>query len=64
MHFLYGIVDTEFKIMHSISAKPSWVNDPLDVEAGVEEEAHFSCMAKGKPEPKVEWFINGIAIAG
>ncbi|XP_067683100.1 neuroglian-like isoform X2 [Haliotis asinina] len=43
----------------TVEARPKWVVEPKDLIKGVEENAEFSCEAKGSPEPTVQWYING-----
>ncbi|CAE1331778.1 NRCAM [Acanthosepion pharaonis] len=42
-----------------VESRPYWDEEPVDVTKGVEENVTFSCKALGRPEPKVNWFING-----
>lgn len=46
-------------ILFFCKARPYWDEEPVDVTKGVEENVTFSCKALGRPEPKVNWFING-----
>ncbi|XP_046363431.1 neuroglian-like isoform X4 [Haliotis rufescens] len=43
----------------TVEARPKWVLEPKDLTVGVEENAAFSCEAKGSPQPTVQWYING-----
>ncbi|KAL4226716.1 Hemicentin 2 [Mactra antiquata] len=42
-----------------VESKPTWTSKPVKVDAGEDEQAVFECAAEGRPEPIVEWFING-----
>ncbi|XP_053377458.1 neuroglian-like isoform X2 [Mercenaria mercenaria] len=42
-----------------VESKPVWVAEPKKFDAGVEEQAVFECSAEGRPEPEIQWFING-----
>lgn len=53
-----------FKQTHFIPARPKFVKTPRNLEVGVEDNVTINCDALGQPEPKVEWFINGIPIKG
>ena len=46
------------------SAKPYWEEEPKDVETSVGASTTFICKAKGYPEPKIAWFVNGIKLEG
>lgn len=48
----------------STSAKPYWEEEPKDVETSVGASTTFICKAKGYPEPKIAWFVNGIKLEG
>ncbi|XP_053377718.1 uncharacterized protein LOC123530345 [Mercenaria mercenaria] len=45
-----------------IESAPYWVEEPVDVEAGVNEEATFVCKADGIPKPDYTWYINGVPL--
>ena len=46
------------------AARPHWLKRPRDHVVGVEDGALIECIADGIPEPKVDWFINGVPING
>nr|XP_022313955.1 neuroglian-like [Crassostrea virginica] len=43
-------------------AKPSWEEEPKDVRTTAGGTATFTCKAKGAPEPKIAWFVNGVKL--
>ncbi|XP_022649065.1 neuroglian-like [Varroa jacobsoni] len=45
-----------------IKAAPYWVKAPEKKDAAEEETISFECNATGVPEPKLQWFINGMPI--
>jgi hypothetical protein len=45
-------------------AKPFWEVEPADIQTTVRSTASFICKAKGYPEPTIQWFIDGVRLAG
>jgi hypothetical protein len=48
----------------SNSAKPFWEVEPTDFQTTIKSTASFICKARGYPEPTIQWFINGVRLAG
>ncbi|KAG1714169.1 Neuroglian [Nymphon striatum] len=46
----------------SVQAAPYWLKVPDSINMAEEEDATFECEARGVPEPKLQWFINGVPI--
>lgn len=51
---------------HAMSVKvesaPYWLKAPDNLNAAGEETVSFECLAAGVPEPKLQWFVNGVPI--
>ncbi|XP_045166223.2 neuroglian-like isoform X1 [Mercenaria mercenaria] len=45
-----------------IESAPYWVEEPVEVEASINEKATFICKAGGDPKPAYAWYINGVAL--
>lgn len=45
-----------------VQASPFWITSPTDTSAAEEESVRFECKASGVPEPKLQWFVNGVPI--
>ncbi|KAH9364561.1 hypothetical protein HPB48_021047 [Haemaphysalis longicornis] len=49
--------------MHvKVEAAPYWLRVPDNTNAAEEESVSFECAATGIPEPKLQWFVNGVPI--
>lgn len=46
----------------TVQAAPFWITAPNDTSAAEEESVKFECKASGIPEPKLEWFVNGVPL--
>ena len=45
-----------------VNSAPYWTEYPNNTNAAEGETVQFRCMASGVPEPKLQWFVNGIPI--
>ena len=45
-------------------AAPYWVKAPEDISLEEGASTEIECSAKGKPFPRVFWFINGRSLKG
>ncbi|XP_048738673.2 neuroglian-like isoform X2 [Ostrea edulis] len=45
-----------------VESKPYWDVQPHDVETSVGAAVTFLCKAKGYPDPKIAWLINGVKL--
>ncbi|CAG2162664.1 unnamed protein product, partial [Oppiella nova] len=45
-----------------VNAAPFWIEYPNDTNAAEGETVSFKCIASGIPEPKLQWFVNGVPI--
>ncbi|XP_054168536.1 neuroglian-like isoform X2 [Oppia nitens] len=45
-----------------VSSAPYWIEYPNDTNAAEGETVSFKCIASGIPEPKLQWFVNGVPI--
>ncbi|KAG8178102.1 hypothetical protein JTE90_017450 [Oedothorax gibbosus] len=43
----------------TVTAPPTWKNEPKDVEIILNEPISITCSADGFPEPKISWIKNG-----
>ena len=43
-----------------ILAVPEFTEEPDNKVMGVEEDVTFTCKARGRPRPDIEWSINGV----
>ncbi|CAN7945040.1 unnamed protein product, partial [Ixodes pacificus] len=46
----------------TVESAPSWLRSPENTNAAENESVSFECVASGKPEPKLHWFINGVPL--
>ncbi|PRD21357.1 UNVERIFIED_CONTAM: Down syndrome cell adhesion molecule [Trichonephila clavipes] len=50
-----------FSSILTVTASPSWKEEPFDVETVVGEKVSVKCTASGYPNPRIEWIKKGDA---
>lgn len=45
-----------------VQAAPYWLRVPNNTNAAEEESVTFQCSAGGVPDPKLQWFVNGLPL--
>ncbi|EEC12870.1 neuronal cell adhesion molecule, putative [Ixodes scapularis] len=45
-----------------VESAPYWLRSPENTNAAEEESVSFECSASGIPEPKLQWFVNGVPL--
>jgi len=48
------------ELFNYITAQPEWILQPTNQEKSTGEKAVFECKAEGIPDPRYQWFINGV----
>ncbi|XP_040079656.2 neuroglian [Ixodes scapularis] len=56
-----GVVQSH-AINVTVESAPYWLRSPENTNAGEDESVSFECAASGRPEPKLQWFINGVPL--
>ncbi|KAM7295331.1 neuroglian [Ixodes scapularis] len=46
----------------TVESAPYWLSSPENTNAAEDESVSFECAASGRPEPKLQWFINGVPL--
>ncbi|KAM7295332.1 neuroglian, partial [Ixodes scapularis] len=46
----------------TVESAPYWLSSPENTNAAEDESVSFECTASGRPEPKLQWFINGVPL--
>jgi hypothetical protein len=44
----------------NVQSAPYWLESPNNTNAAEGETVSFNCLASGIPEPKLQWFVNGV----
>nr|XP_037271321.1 neuroglian-like [Rhipicephalus microplus] len=58
-----GVGVAQTHAMHvKVEAAPYWLRVPDNTNAAEEESVSFECAATGIPEPKLQWFVNGVPV--
>ncbi|KAL5013687.1 hypothetical protein ScPMuIL_007957 [Solemya velum] len=55
-------VSVSSRISLTVESRPSWVQQPHDIQSVPGATVTFICQAGGTPSPQIVWFINGVRL--